>query len=95
MRNKRYQYQLEGTIVFVEAEPKGECRYLVNMQIPGRMARVDIGYLTGAVHAWAAEFFGGRRPAMRAGSAKAACQLLAKWACQQPSIAPYFSSRES
>ncbi|MBU2734270.1 hypothetical protein HAQ00_00685 [Acidithiobacillus caldus ATCC 51756] len=95
MRDKRYQYQLEGTIVFVEAEAKGERQYLVNMQIPGRMARVDIGYLTGAVHAWAAEFFGGRRPAMRAGSAKAACRLLAQWAQREKNIAPYFSSQES
>ena len=95
MRNKRYQYQLEGTIVFVEAEAKGERQYLVNMQIPGRMARVRIGYLTGAKYTWVAECFGGSRPTMRAGSAKAACQILAKWACQQPSIAHYFSRQGS
>ncbi|MBU2734271.1 hypothetical protein HAQ00_00690 [Acidithiobacillus caldus ATCC 51756] len=95
MRDKRYQYQLEGTEVLVEADSEGDCRYMVRMQIPGRMARVRIGYLTGAKHTWVAECFGGSRPTMRAGSAKAACQLLAKWACQQPSITHYFSHQES
>ncbi|MGK9452982.1 hypothetical protein ACSSZE_17270 [Acidithiobacillus caldus] len=95
MRRMRFQYPLYGTDVLVEAEPEGEGRLLVRMQIPGRMARVRIGYLTGAKHTWVAECFGGSRPTMRAGSAKAACQILAKWACQQPSIAHYFSRQGS
>ena len=90
MRCKRYQYQLDGTEVLVEAEPEGEGRFMVRMQIPGRMAPVRIGYLTGAGRAWIAERFGEKRP-IRAKSAKATCQILAEWARQQPSIAPFFS----
>ena len=94
MRRMRFQYPLYGTEVLVEAEPEGEGRLLVRMQIPGRMAPVRIGYVTGAKRVWVAES-GDSLSIHRTKSAKAACYLLARWSRRQPNIAPYFSHQES
>lgn len=64
---------------------------MVRMQIPGRMVPVRIGYVTRARRDWVAECFGGSLPPQRTTSAKMACYYLVRWACLQPSIAPFFS----
>lgn len=90
MRNKRFQIEMLGHRVVVEAEREGDARYMVRMRLPDEpklMTPVRIGYLMGAGRAWAAEVFGGKRPALRAGSAKEACTKLAAWALQQPGVA--------
>lgn len=89
MRNKEYEFVIGATTVIVEAEQEGSCRYMVRLSIPGRMARVRIGYLTGAQHVWLAEFFG-MRPPQACTSAKDACRVLAEAAAEQNGISRYF-----
>lgn len=90
MRSKTYEIMslCNSTYfkVFIDAEPEGDARFMVSMSVPEKMARVRIGYLTGAGRAWVAEFFGGKRPSMSCKSAKEACQALADWAIQTSSI---------
>ena len=90
MRSKRFQIEMLGRRVVVEAEREGDARYMARMRLPDEpvlAAPLRIGYLTGEGRTWVAEFFGGKRPALRAGSAKEACTKLAAWALQQPGVA--------
>ena len=89
MSTRKFDFALNGVSVLVEAEQDGQDRYMVYMAIPGRMWRVRVGYLTGARRNWLAEFFGGKKPSLPAGSAKEACLRIAEWALKQPPIAPY------
>ena len=72
MANKTFVYEIGCATVQVEAEEDGAARYMVRMSIPGRMARVRIGYLTGARRTWLAEFYGRKRCPISASSAKEA-----------------------
>lgn len=89
MTTKTFRFNVGNTPVVVEAEEEGNARFMVRMSIPDRMARIRIGYLTGAKRTWLAEFFGGKRPSLSVVSAKEACQKLAEWASQQPSVSPF------
>lgn len=91
MTTKKFEFDVANTSVLVEAEPDGNARYMVRMSIPGRMARIRIGYLTGTKRTWLAEFFGGKRPSAPAKSAKEACRQIAVWASQQPSVSPFMA----
>ena len=91
MANKTFVYEIGCATVRVEAEEDGAARYMVRMSIPGRMARVRIGYLTGARRTWLAEFYGRKRCPISASSAKEACRLLVEWASKQPSVSPYLA----
>lgn len=82
MKNKAYQFEIRGTRVEVEADVEGECRYMVRLSIPGRLARTRIGYLTGREKTWLAEFFG-KRASVAHTSAKEACHALAQAAVEQ------------
>lgn len=92
MTTKTFKFDVTDTPVVVEAEQEGNARYMVRMLIPGRMARIRIGYLTGTKRTWLAEFFGGKRPSASATSAKDACRQLATWASQQPSVLPFMAA---
>lgn len=90
MKNKTYRFDIRGTQVEVEADVDGECRYMVRLSIPGRLARTRIGYLTGREKTWLAEFFG-KRASVAHASAKEACQALAEAAVEQNDwIAKFF-----
>lgn len=90
MASKRYITSIAGVSVQIEAEDEGNCRYMVRMSIPGCMAPVRIGYLTGRGRSWLAEFFG-TRPSQATASCKDACHALAQVAATQMAIAPYFT----
>lgn len=92
MTTKTFKFNVGNTPVIVEADQERNARYMVRMSIPGRMARIRIGYLTGTKRTWLAEFFGGKRPSMPAVSAKEACRQLAEWATQQPSVSPFMAT---
>jgi Lon protease-like protein len=91
MPAKKFQFTILSTITVVEAEPEGDGRYMVRMMVPDRMARVRIGYLTGARRTWVAEFFGQQRPAAATKTAKDACRQLAAWASQQSAFSQFFT----
>ena len=86
---KKFNLFAGGVPVVVEAEQEGNARYMVRMAIPGRMARIRIGYLTGCKKTWVAEFFGKKPASMQATSAKSACQRMVHWASEQPTVAPF------
>lgn len=92
MPTKTFSFNVADSPVVVEAAQEGNARYMVRMSIPGRMARIRIGYLTGAKRTWQAEFFGGKKPSATTASAKEACRQLAEWASQQPSVLPFMSA---
>ena len=83
MRNRRYEFVIDGRQLAVEAEQEGNCRYMVRAIAKDSLspARVRIGYLTGCAREWLAEQFGGN--STKALSAKAACLILAEWATKQ------------
>jgi hypothetical protein len=93
MSAKKFNLTVNDVPVIVEAEQEGNARYMVRMSIPGRMARIRIGYLTGAQRTWLAEFFGGKRQSVPAVSAKNACRMLAEWASRQASVQPFMASQ--
>jgi len=39
MDSKRYRHPLEGTVALVKTKPEGKGRFMVRMQIPGRLAQ--------------------------------------------------------
>lgn len=86
MKNKYYEFDINGRCVQVEADVEGLCRYMVRIsdaKLPGAF-RVRAGYLTGRNRSWNMECFGG--PDIHATSAKQACQQLAAWASRQPGM---------
>lgn len=87
MANRRFEIDVEGEAVLVEMNKEGDDRYMVRMSIPGRLARIRIGYLLGARRHWCAEFFGAKRQTAHVSSATEACRMLADWACRQPAVA--------
>lgn len=89
MKTKTFKFNVNGTPVVVEAEEEGAARFMLRMFIPGRMARIRIGYLTGTRRTWLAEFFGGNRPSKPTTNARQACRDLAVWASAQPTVLPF------
>ena len=84
MSARKFDFDLGGRKVTVEAEPEGSCRYMVRLFEAG-FGRTRIGYLTGQRRNWMVEFFG-QRNAQPFSSAKAACRALAEWSLTQPGI---------
>ena len=84
MSTRKFDFNLNGRKITVEAEPEGSCRYMVRLFEAG-LGRTRIGYLTGRGRNWLVEFFG-QRNAQPFTSAKAACKALAEWSLTQPGI---------
>ncbi len=84
MSTRKFDFDLNGRKITVEAEPEGSCRYMVRLFEAG-LGRTRIGYLTGRGRNWLVEFFG-QRNALPFNSAKAACKALAEWSLTQPGI---------
>ncbi len=84
MSTRKFDFDLNGRKITVEAEPEGSCRYMVRLFEAG-LGRTRIGYLTGRGRNWLVEFFG-QRNAQPFTSAKAACKALAEWSLTQPGI---------
>ena len=84
MSSRKFDFDLNGRKITVEAEPEGSCRYMVRLFEAG-LGRTRIGYLTGRGRNWLVEFFG-QRNAQPFTSAKAACKALAEWSLTQPGI---------
>ena len=84
MSARKFDFNLGGRKVTVEAEPEGSCRYMVRLFEEG-FGRIRIGHLTGRGRNWLVEFFG-QRNSMPFNSAKAACRALAEWSLTQPGL---------
>ena len=84
MSTRKFDFDLNGRKITVEAEPEGSCRYMVRLFEAG-LGRTRIGYLTGRGRNWLVEFFG-QRNAQPFTSAKTACKALAEWSLTQPGI---------
>ena len=91
MAGRKYEFEIEGRKVTVEADAEGPCRYMVGLFEPG-LGRTRIGYLTGRGRNWVVEFFG-HRDGKPFASAKAACRFLGEWALTQPGLAARESSK--
>ena len=65
MSTRKFDFDMDGRKVTVEAEPEGSCRYMVRLFEAG-FGRTRIGYLTGQGRSWLVEFFGQRNAQQRA-----------------------------
>ncbi len=82
MGTRKFDFDINGRKITVEAEPEGSCRYMVRLFETG-FGRTRFGYLTGRGRNWLVEFFC-QRNALPFNSAKAACKALAEWSLTQP-----------
>jgi hypothetical protein len=86
MHNKHWLMEVGQRRFDIDAEQESAGHFMIGMReldTPKYQGRIRIGYLTGAKKNWVAEFPGGRRPSVRAKSAKEACIALAEFAITQ------------
>lgn len=88
----KFTYTIGAQMFRVIAEKEGDARYAVRLLCPEKALIVRIGYLMGARRNWVAEFIGSR-PSIACKSAKMACEVLAKWAVDQPGVAKIITAK--
>jgi len=88
-RNRAYRFVFPHVSVLVDCDCEGDGRFLVRMSIPGRMARVRIGYAFGSRKTWVIERPERGLPGIRMKSLKEGCHALAALAMDRPSVKPY------